>query len=76
MSDLKRINANHLDRNDYSTHDTSLSTLDISNNNSVELEFPSESLNSQEGLAKRIGKCYVFWYTNGTPLIVIGPDCK
>jgi hypothetical protein len=75
MSDAKRI-TNHIDKNDYSTHDTSLSSFDIANNNSIELEFPTESLSLQEGLTKRIGKCYVFCYTNGTPLIVIGPDCK
>ena len=74
MSDKVKINKNS--QNEYDLSNSNLSTLDISNNNSVELEFPSDSVNHPENFSKKIGKCFVYFYTDGTPLIVIGPDCK
>lgn len=55
-------------------NESQFTTMDISN--VVEFEFPTEGFNSQDNSTKKIGKCYVFWYLNGNPLIVIGPDCR
>ncbi len=47
-------------------------------NQSIELELHPEefSTGSNSSFTNKIGKCYVFLYKNGSPLIVIGPDCK
>lgn len=51
-------------------------TFDISTPNSIDLEFPNDGVEITDTFTKKIGKCFVYFYTNGMPLVVIGPDCK
>ncbi len=75
MSNLKEIKvdegsaANSLVNN-------SISTLDISNNYSVDIELPSEVHMQEKSFTKKLGKCYAFLYYKSDPIFVIGPDCK
>lgn len=53
------------------------STLDISNTIEIDINLnQEESFEFQSFTSKKIGKCRIFLYYNGNPLMVIGPDCK